>query len=480
MPIEFTAAAEGAVPTRADAVGVPVHDNLRAAVGGVADIDTRFLRKQGFEGKVGQAVPLLADDGSMVVAVGLGPVGSVDAEAVRRAAAAFAKAAWRARRGAFVVPPVAGLEADAAAQAAVEGIGLKAYRFDLYKSSSTPCELRTVAIVGGTDDGVRRGIAAVRAATFARDLINEPASAMPPARLADAARVVAEEAGLSVRILDEAAIEAENLGGLVGVSRGSVQPPRLIRLEWAPAEPKATVVLVGKGITFDSGGLSLKTYEGMLHMKNDMSGGAAVIAAMTAVRDVAPDVRVVAIVPATENMPSGRAVKPGDVLRFRNGKTAEILNTDAEGRLVLADGLSLAAELLPDAIIDLATLTGACVVALGREISGVMGNDDGLVGRVLAASERSGEAMWQLPLDKRYRKLIDSEVADMKNVGAPGSPGALIAALFLAEFVGDVPWVHLDIAGPSWSESDEGYVAKGGTGVGVRTLLELLADFQAA
>jgi leucyl aminopeptidase len=476
VAINFTAAPAGQVPGNAQAVGVPMFAGRRPAAAAGIEIDAAFLRRQGFEGKVGEALALLADDGGTVVAVGLGPANEVDAEALRRAAAAFVKAAGQATTGAFVLPQRVKIDDDEATRAVVEGIGMRAYQFNQYKSASQPSRLRSVAVVGGDKEAVRRGKAVVDAVLFARDLVNEPAGALPPVRLADEAVAAIGRSAVDVTVLDLHAIERERLGGLVGVSRGSEQPPRLIRMEYSPPGATATVVLVGKGITFDSGGLSIKTGEGMMHMKTDMAGAAAVIATMAALPALEPDVRVVGIVPATENMPSGRAIKPGDILRFRNGKTAEILNTDAEGRLILADGLSLAAELQPDAIIDLATLTGACVAALGREVTGIMANNDALAAKVLAASERAGEPMWQLPLPKRYRKLIDSDVADMKNV-ASGPPGALVAGLFLEEFVDGVPWVHLDIAGPSWSESDDGYTPKGGTGVGVRTMLELLSSF---
>jgi leucyl aminopeptidase len=303
---------------------------------------------------------------------------------------------------------------------------------------------------------------------------------MTPSRLADEARAAAEAGGVSVSVWGPEEIAEERLGGLHGVALGSAEEARLIRLEYSPEGAGAdvpTVALVGKGITFDSGGLSLKTGDGMMTMKTDMSGAAAVIAAMSALRDLDVPVRVIGIVPATENMPGGRAIKPGDVLRFRNGKTAEVLNTDAEGRLVLADGLSLAAEERPAAIIDLATLTGACVVALGRSIAGVMGNDEALVGRVRAAADAAGEPVWPLPLPASYRKDIDSEIADMKNIGKAGAAGALVAGLFLQEFVDGVPWAHLDIAGPARADADDGWIRRGGTGFGVRTLLELLSGF---
>jgi leucyl aminopeptidase len=263
------------------------------------------------------------------------------------------------------------------------------------------------------------------------------------------------------------------------VAAGSTQPPRLIEMVYEPPDgARGTVALVGKGITFDSGGLSIKTAEGMETMKTDMSGGAAVLAAMSTLPAFAPPVRVIGIVPATENMPGGSATKPGDVLRIRNGKTVEVLNTDAEGRLVLADGLSLAVEAEVDAILDLATLTGACKVALGTRIAGLMGNHDGWLGQVRAAAERAGEAVRPLPLPDEYRPGLESNVADLKNVSAGRFGGALTAGLFLREFVGTVPWAHLDIAGPARSEDDDGYVTKGGTGFGVRTLVEVLSTFE--
>jgi leucyl aminopeptidase len=252
----------------------------------------------------------------------------------------------------------------------------------------------------------------------------------------------------------------------------------MIQLVYDPPGAQGTLALVGKGITFDSGGLSIKTAEGMETMKTDKSGAAAVLAAMSALPSLAPAVKVVAFIPATENMPGGAATKPGDVLKIRNGKTVEVLNTDAEGRLVLADGLSLAAEAGVDAIVDLATLTGACVVALGRKVAGLMGNHDGWVAQVQAAADRAGEPVWPLPLPDDYRKLIDSDVADVKNISGGRYGGALTAGLFLKEFVGGIPWAHLDIAGPARSEDDEGYNQKGGTGFGVRTVIEAVTGFR--
>ncbi|MCA1692464.1 MAG: leucyl aminopeptidase [Actinobacteria bacterium] len=324
---------------------------------------------------------------------------------------------------------------------------------------------------------LERGGRLAAAVVLARDLVNEPAGSLTPQRLAEVAAEIAEQEGLTLSVLDEPAIAGERLGGLLGVARGSTEPPRLLELVYDPPDARATVAIVGKGITFDSGGLSIKTAEGMETMKTDMSGAAAVLAAMSTLPSLEPGVKVIAIIPATENMPGGSATKPGDVLRIRNGKTVEVLNTDAEGRLVLADGLSLAVEAGVDAILDLATLTGACKIALGPRIAGLMGNDEGWIDQIRQAAARAGEAVWPLPLPEEYRKLLDSEVADLKNIGGRWG-GALTAGLFLREFVADVPWAHLDIAGPARSEEDDGYVPKGGTGFGVRTVVEAVASFR--
>jgi leucyl aminopeptidase len=477
--IKFALAAEipSNVPT-----AVPVFAGVKPVAGPV-EVDVKYLRQRGFEGKKGQTESLLADDGTTIVAVGMGPPAQVSADVFRDAGAALARAVPKARRVATTLLDAAGsLDVGVAAQALAEGVALAAYDFTAYKSSATPSVIDRVLLVGASADalaGAGRGARAAEAVCLARDLINEPALEMNPRRLASAASEACEAGGVSIDVWDEKRIQQERLGGLLGVSLGSAEPPRLLDMRYAPEDgAAASVTLVGKGITFDSGGLSLKTADGMMTMKTDMSGAAAVIAAMSALRDLGVPVNVRGIVPATENMPGGRAIRPGDVLRFRNGKTAEVLNTDAEGRLVLADGLALAAEERPDAIVDLATLTGACMVALGPSIAGVMGNDEGLVGRVTAASQRAGEQTWPLPLPAFYRRHIDSEIADMKNIGlAGGRGGALVAGLFLKEFVGDVPWAHLDIAGPARSEADEGWLRKGGTGFGVRTLLELLGSF---
>jgi leucyl aminopeptidase len=471
------------VPEEARVLGVPVFAGRELPTASVAELDLDYLTARGFEGKVGETCALPADDGSTIIAIGVGNRDNVDAEVLRRAAAAFVRAAWNDRAAALALMPSAppNLDRVAAGQAIAEGALMASYRFTRYKGDPKPCRLEELTIVGKggvqLQRGVDRGIQTAGAVALARDLVNEPAGEMTPRRLAETATEIAERVGLALTVLDEVAIESEGLGGLAGVARGSAEPPRLIELVYDPPGAKGSIALVGKGITFDSGGLSIKTADGMMTMKTDMSGAAAVLATMSVLPGLAPKVKVIGIIPTTENMPSGTAIHPGDVLKIRNGKTVEVLNTDAEGRLVLADGLSLAVEAGVDAIVDVATLTGACVVALGPKIAGLMGNDDGWTEQVRAAAGRAGEGVWPLPLPRDYRKDIDSEVADIKNTGGR-SGGALTAGLFLKEFVGDRPWAHLDIAGPARSDADDGYTSRGGTGVAVRTLVEVVSRFK--
>ncbi|MFN2607996.1 MAG: leucyl aminopeptidase [Acidimicrobiales bacterium] len=469
-------------PARATVLGVPVYAGGRPVEGSGAELDVNWLAERHFEGRPGESLVVPADDGTTVVAVGVGAPGSVTAETLRRGAATVVRAAWHARSAALSLLAAAPeLDPAAAASAVVEGAVLAGYRFTTYKADAKACRLESLTVVGRGDAarrGVERGARVAAAVAMARDLVNEPAGAMTPSRLAEVAARAADGGRLELTVWDEATASAEGLGGLLGVAAGSDEPPRLIQLRYDPPGARTRVALVGKGITFDSGGLSIKSAEGMETMKTDMSGAAAVLATMAALPDLAPDVAVLAIMPATENMPGGRATKPGDVLRIRNGTTVEVLNTDAEGRLVLADGLSLAVEAGVDAIVDLATLTGACKVALGAKIAGLMGNHQGWVDQVRGAAERAGESVWPLPLPEEYRRSIDSDVADIKNIGSDRWGGALTAGLFLREFVGDVPWAHLDIAGPARSSEDDGYLRKGGTGWGVRTLVELVTSFE--
>jgi len=361
------------------------------------------------------------------------------------------------------------------AAAAVEGIGLGAYRYAGAPKRNGATRLERVVMVGATGDALRRGQVSVDAACLARDLVNTPPMELRPRDLARAATRAVRGTSATVDVWDERRIAAERLGGLIGVASGAAEPPRLIRMSYRAGKGRPTVALIGKGITFDSGGLSLKPANGMMTMKDDMGGAAAVICALAALARLKVGVNVVGWVAATENMPSGTAIHPGDVLTIRNGKTVEVLNTDAEGRLILADALSLAAEQKPDAMIDVATLTGAQRVALGGSIAAVMGNDRSLVSRVIDAGEAAGELYWELPLHAPYRKQLDSDVADIKNVTTGPGAGTITAGLFLHEFVEDIPWAHLDIASPAWAEADEAYIARGGTGFGTRTLIELVS-----
>ncbi|MGH9156265.1 MAG: leucyl aminopeptidase [Acidimicrobiales bacterium] len=478
MTIAFRAAA--AVPDDAVVVAVPATRR-----GGGPQVDAGFLAAVGFEDRPGRTQFGPGPDGRTRLAVGLG---TGTAEDFRRAGAAIVTAAWGTTH---VVTTVLGaapaaLGRSGAARALVEGMALAAYRYTALKADPRPCRIATVEVVAGGGRRLQadldRAAAVAGAACWARDLVNEPAGSLTPTRLADLAVEMADRVGLAVEVLDEVAIAEHRMGALSGVAQGSVQPPRLIRLTYEPpgrrSTTMATVALVGKGITFDSGGLSLKPAEPMMTMKTDMSGAAAVLATMSLLPALAPAVRVMAIVPAAENMPGGRSVKPGDVVRARNGTTIEVLNTDAEGRLVLADALVLAAEARPDAIVDLATLTGAQKVALGSRVAGLMGNHQAWVAQVRDAAERAGEPAWPLPLPPVYRRQLDSSVADLKNIGDGPAAGALTAGLFLQEFVAGLPWAHLDIAGPARCDTDDAYLTRGGTGWGVRTLAELLTTFQ--
>ncbi len=321
----------------------------------------------------------------------------------------------------------------------------------------------------------KTGAVIVDAVTIARDLVNTPAGDLVPAALAKRAQAIAKEAGVTCKIWTETQLKTGGFGGVLGVGQGSSNPPRMIELTYRGAGAARPVGLAGKGITFDSGGLSLKDPSGMETMKGDMGGAASILATVYAIARLRLRVNVVAAIPCSENMPSGSAQRPGDVIRHRGGKTSEVLNTDAEGRLVLADALAYLTEKKPVAIVDTATLTGACVVALGTDIAGAFSNDDLLAQELVMAGTDAGEPIWQLPLWKDYRALIDSKVADIKNTGKRYG-GAITASWFLAEFVGDTPWVHLDIAGPSFQEAPHDLGPYGATGVPVRALVRWLQD----
>jgi len=395
------------------------------------------------------------------------------------------------RRVAFDLPvdrlDAAGVSVSDAARAVTEGLLLGSYRFDDMRSEGqVEAGLSAVTIVVGDDNavvrearvGVARGLAVASAVCFARDLGNTPGGTLTAPEFAQRVAARAGDAGLFAEVLDLEAIKEARLGGLVAVNQGSAVEPRLVKLTYEPdgaTEDTPTVALVGKGITFDSGGLSIKPAASMMDMKDDMGGAAAVLAAACALPALGVEVRVVAFAPMTDNMTGGAAQRPGDVYTARNGRTVEVLNTDAEGRLVLAEALILASEEEPDAIVDLATLTGACLVALGDRIAGLMSNDDGLRARVADAAGRAGERVWPLPLPDDYRSRLDSQVADIKNISSQPWGGTLTAGLFLRDFVGEgIPWAHIDIAGPAYLQEPDGEQGKGATGFGVRTLIALL------
>jgi leucyl aminopeptidase len=369
------------------------------------------------------------------------------------------------------------------AQALVEGALLSSYRF---KSGATDASfdvvplgepLPSVSVHDQVSEGVRRGVVVARGVNWAKRLVDTPAGDLSPKRLANAARDRVEgDPFVTVDVWTRSRIADERLGALLGVNQGSRQPPRLVWAAYDP-DPGASlphVALVGKGVTFDSGGLSLKSPEGMMTMKTDMTGSVEVMAALSIASRLGLQVRVTAIAPMSENLPGGSALKPGDVLTARNGTTIEVLNTDAEGRLLLADGLSLAAETDPDAIIDVATLTGAQRVALGDQIGGYFASTEELAAYADAASRATGETFWRLPLHEGYESHVESEVADVRNIGKPQLAGALIAALILRRFTDGRPWLHLDIAGPARADADYGYTTKGATAFGVRFLVALL------
>ncbi|HEX6470296.1 MAG TPA: leucyl aminopeptidase [Streptosporangiaceae bacterium] len=419
----------------------------------------------------------------LLVAVGLGEANDgVDPEGLRRAAGAAVRALAGSARVAIALPAGSAEEVTAVATGALLGN----YAFDRYRTGDerrAPVAELTVAAGDAVDEAaataaLRRAEVLAEAVTLVRDLVNTPPSDLNPKILAEIAERVAAEAGVDVSVLDDKALADGGYGGLIGVGQGSVNPPRLVRLGYRHPEASTTVAFVGKGITFDSGGLSLKPSSAMEEMKADMSGAAAVLGATRAIARLGIKVNVVGYMALAENMPSGTAQRPSDVISIYGGKTVEVLNTDAEGRLVLADAIVRAGEDEPDVLIDVATLTGAQIVALGSRTSGVMSTDDGLREKVVAAAALAGERMWPMPLPEELRKGLDSAVADIANVTGDRSGGMLAAALFLKEFVPDgVRWAHIDIAGPAFHSGEPyGYTPKGGTGAAARALVQIAED----
>ena len=469
-------------PKAATAVGWAVA--TKGAVPRQLGLSRAALEANGFEGKPGQVLAVPNGDG-VAVAIGVGEPGAIDAAGLRSAAAAFARAASKHAQLATNLADVEGVDAKVAAQAVTEGVLLASYRYTgLKNDAKNASRLVALTLVAGpkiekeVDKGAQRGQTIASAAAFARELANTPPTHLNATDIAAKAVEISAEAGLQVEVFNKNQLEQMGCGGIIGVNRGSTEPPRMVKLTWSPKSPTGHLALVGKGIMYDSGGISLKPSDNFhQNMKMDMSGAAAVLATMSVLKELKVKTKVTAWLMCTDNMPSGSALKLGDVLTMRNGKTVEIHNTDAEGRLVLADGLSLAVEEAPDAIVDIATLTGAALVALGESIAPVLGTSQALVDQLIERSAATDEPLWQLPLDsKRYRKLLDSVVADMKNIGGPYG-GSITASIFLSEFVGDIPWAHIDMAGPMMVGADDGIYAKGATGFGTRLLIDLASNF---
>ncbi len=421
-----------------------------------------------------------------VVIAGLGKPLELTADKVREVVAELCRLLQQKDIGSIATiaqgAGIAGISVEAATQAVTEGALLGTYSFRKYITKEAEYgEIKQFTIVDadetrlpGLKQGYNLGKTLAEATNQARDMVNEPANHMTPSRMAETAERLAESYGLELNILEREQMQELGMGALLGVAQGSLEPPKLIILHYKGSDSaEVDMALVGKGITFDSGGISIKPSEKMEEMKGDMAGGAAVMAAISAIAQLKPKINVVAVIPATENLPSGSAQKPGDIVATMNGKTIEIINTDAEGRLVLADALSYANKLGAKHMVDVATLTGAIVVALGDIYTGAFSNNQELMDRVIAAGAESGELIWQMPMHDGYKEQIKSEVADVKNVGGR-SAGSITAAQLLVEFTGDTPWVHLDIGGTSTSEKERGYLVKGATGVPVRTLVNLV------
>ena len=481
---------------KADAIIVNFFEGMERLDGDIAVVDkaldgaiSQLISQGEIKGKLNE-ITIVHSLGKLptarVVVSGLGKQSELSPNKVRGAVAETCR--WLRQKGIGNIATTAqgagindiGLED--AAQVVTEGalLGLYSFRRHITRENDKPGEIKQLSIVGSDEakprleEGSNKGKVLAEATNLARDMVNEPANYMTPNHMAEMAKSLAESHGLEVSVLEQEQMAESGMGALLGVAQGSQQPPKFIVLNYRGGDSaKINVALVGKGVTFDSGGISIKSSEGLAEMKGDMAGGAAVMAAISAIALLKPKINVTAIIPATENLPSGNALKPGDILTAMNGKTIEIITTDAEGRLILADALAYAKKSGAKFIVDVATLTGACIVALGNVCSGAFGNNQQLVDKVIAAGNEAGELIWQMPMYDEYKEQNKSDVADSKNVGGRYG-GAITAAKFLAEFINDTPWVHLDIAGPSLSEKERGYLVKGATGVPVRTLVNLV------
>jgi leucyl aminopeptidase len=491
--MEIKTAAGSITDIKADAIVVNHYEETKRPEGDAAAADkalngaiTQLIKQGDIKGKLNE-ITLIHSPGRLpagrVIVTGLGKKKELNINKVRGAVAETCrylrgkgvKSAASGVQGAGIN----GIKTGEAVQAMTEGatLGLYAFRKHITKKENNFGEIKTFTIVGKEKRPLERAAATGRilaeAANWARNLVNEPSNFKTPIIMAEAARELAKKYGLKVEVFEKEKIKELGMGGLLGVSQGSQQPPRFIILNYkGKPSDEVDLALVGKGITFDSGGISIKPSENMDEMKDDMAGGASVMATLMALAQLKPKINVTALVPATENMPSGTAMKPGDIITAMNGKTIEVLNTDAEGRLILADALSYANKLGAKAIIDVATLTGACQIALGKITTGAFTNNQPLLDRVITAGKETGEFMWQMPMYEEYKEFIKSDFADIKNIGNRYG-GAITAAKFLEEFVDKTPWVHLDLTGPI-SDKDKGYLVKGATGVPVRTLVNVV------
>lgn len=471
--------------------GLPKEDGAlldRVLGGALRDL----LQSKEFEGKAGEVVVFHTHrkiPSKRLILVGLGKKHELGLDQIRQAMGHAVKRVRHTKCSAFTVALPSAVPHGASpidvGQTMTEGVILGNYQFTMYRSDApTSKEVTKMTVLVPQKhqlhlliEGIRRGVATAEATVFVRDLCNHPSNVMTPTRIANEAKTVAKEARVNLKILEQKEMEALGMGALLGVAKGSHEPPKFIILQYHGAKKKEDrpVVLVGKTITFDTGGISLKPAENMEQMKADMTGGAEVLAAMRAAARLKLPLNLISILPAAENMPGGRAMRPGDVVKTLSGKTVEVQNTDAEGRLILSDGLAYATRFKPAALIDIATLTGACVVALGQFAIGMFGTDATLKEAIRKAGFRAGERVWEMPLWEEYFEQLRSDVADMRNIGGRGG-GMITAALFLSKFVGDVPWVHLDIASTDWSERERAYIPKGPTGIGTRLLIQFLIN----
>jgi leucyl aminopeptidase len=476
------------VPSQATALGIAVGADgpVPASIG----MSRGALTAAGFTGDVGQAMAIPGDDVPEIVLVGIGIPGRLDEAALRDAAAAFARAAARHSRVAISVADVPGVAPAAAGQAITEGVLLARYRYRAFRDQPGETALGALTLVAddaqrdAVAEGARRGRVTAEATQLGRDLANTPPMHLSASRMAEIAQLLGAKHGLEVEVFDEKALLELGCGGLLGVNAGSDEPPRMVRLTYRPAsadgrpvEPTGHLALVGKGIMYDAGGLSLKPSDALhASMKLDMSGAAAVLCSMTALQALGCPAQVTGYLMCTDNLPSGKAMRLGDVLTIRGGTTVEVVNTDAEGRLVMADGMVLATEQGVDAIVTIATLTGAAMRTFGTALAAMLGNNDDLVSQLAAAGDAADEPVWRLPLVPRYRRKLHSSIADIKNLGGENA-GTITAGLFLEEFAGSTPFGHLDICGPMQTDVDDSWRSIGATAFGTRLLIELACGF---